>query len=180
MHVRDRNERCIPNVPRVRRPDPACYVSAWSWSRDALAGRQVTGLVERRAARLVGRRVSGRVGRRETRGVVNAWTRRQASAAQAASLWLPWQSSAMVPFTMEAEKDGHPFDTGRIRGLHTASPSQGIEHGPPGPTIGGMSRHSHSSLHRGACGCLGRPPWQRLCGLYSVTCLRGNPFPRRE
>jgi hypothetical protein len=75
---------------------------------------------------------------------------------------ITWQSLAMVLFTMGAEIDGQPFDKGRIRGLQKSS--QGIKQASSWPDTGGESRHSHSLLHRGASGCLGRPPWQRRRG----------------
>lgn len=75
---------------------------------------------------------------------------------------ISWQSLAMVPFAMGADIDGQPFDKGRIRGLQKSS--QGIKQASPWPKTGGESRHSHSLLHRGASGCLGRPPWQRWRG----------------
>jgi hypothetical protein len=96
-------------------------------------------------------------------GVLDAWARRRVLAARSGIVTgIPWQSVAMVPFTMGAEKDGLPFDKGRMRGPQGSS--QGIKHVPPWPTTGGESRHPHSSLHRGAGGCLGRPLRQRLCG----------------
>jgi hypothetical protein len=75
---------------------------------------------------------------------------------------ISWQSSAMIPTTMGAEKDGQPFDKERMRVPNMRS--QGIEQASSWPKTGDEGRDSHSTLHRGARDCLGRPPWQRSCG----------------